>query len=227
MSFEVYTWAAGLAEATCYSTVFATAHVPPWSTPVMAAKQSTTIDHISGGRFALNIVCGWAPAEFAMFGSGALRSHDEGYEYAEEWTEILAKLWTAEDEFDYQGDYFEITGAISKPGPDGSKPSRPIASASSSAVGLRFAAKHADMSFVGIRSAGRSEWERLIPGSQESRQDEFGRSCKCGPTALLSADRRSAGRRLEAVRRSRSPPPPRPPTWRGSPPGRGWLGAAA
>src|SRR5579871_208699 len=109
VSFEVYTWAAGLAEATNYSCVLATAHVPLVH-PVIAAKQGITIDHISGGRFALNVVCGWSPAEFAMFGSGVLRSHDEGYEYAEEWIEILRRLMTEDEEFDYTGAYFDIKG---------------------------------------------------------------------------------------------------------------------
>jgi dimethylsulfone monooxygenase len=77
-SFEVFTWAAGLAQATSYSAILATSHVPVVH-PVLTAKQSATIDHISGGRFGLNIVCGWNPDEFAMFGSGALRSHDDGY----------------------------------------------------------------------------------------------------------------------------------------------------
>jgi len=27
------------------------------------------VDHISGGRAGLNIVCGWNPQEFAMFGT--------------------------------------------------------------------------------------------------------------------------------------------------------------
>ena len=39
-SFEVFTWAAGLAEATSYSCVLATAHMPV-GPPIMAAKQAT------------------------------------------------------------------------------------------------------------------------------------------------------------------------------------------
>ena len=91
VSVEVYTWAAGLAEATSSSCVLATAHVP-FIYPVIAAKQGTTGAHIAGGRFALHIVCGWAPAAFAMFGSGVLRSHDEGYAYAEEWIDEVVPL---------------------------------------------------------------------------------------------------------------------------------------
>src|SRR5262245_52075095 len=45
-SFETYTWAAGLAEATERIMVFATSHVPTVH-PIFAAKQGVTIDHIS------------------------------------------------------------------------------------------------------------------------------------------------------------------------------------
>jgi Luciferase-like monooxygenase len=48
--FETFSWAAGIAGATNYSGIFATSHVPTVH-PIMAAKQATTIDHISRGRF--------------------------------------------------------------------------------------------------------------------------------------------------------------------------------
>ena len=172
-SFEVYTWAAGLAEATSYSCVLATAHVPVVH-PIMAAKQGTTIDHISAGRFALNIVCGSFEREFAMFGPGVLRPHDEGYEYAEEWLEILERLWADDEEFAYQGRYFDNKGAISKPKPI-QKPFPPIMSANSSEVGLRFAAKHADMSFIGIRSNDRGEWKSAVDRHKNLACEAYGR----------------------------------------------------
>lgn len=173
-SFEVYTWAAGLAEATSYSCVLATAHVPVVH-PIMAAKQGTTIDHISRGRFALNIVNGWSEREFAMFGTGVLRPHDEGYEYGEEWVGILKRLWTEEEEFDHQGRYFEIKEAISKPKPI-QKPFPPIMSANSSEVGRGFAARHADLSFIGLRSTDRSEWKAAIDSHKKVASEEYGRN---------------------------------------------------
>ncbi len=45
-SFETYTWAAGLGAQTQRIAVFATSHVPTVH-PIVAAKQATTIDHIS------------------------------------------------------------------------------------------------------------------------------------------------------------------------------------
>ena len=59
--------------------------------PIVAAKQATTIDHISSGRFALNVVCGWYEPEFLMFGAPVME-HDTLYDYAAEWLEIVRRL---------------------------------------------------------------------------------------------------------------------------------------
>ena len=47
--------------------MFATSHIS-LNHPIIAAKQSAVIDHISGGRYALNIVTGWNQPEIDMFG---------------------------------------------------------------------------------------------------------------------------------------------------------------
>jgi FMNH2-dependent dimethyl sulfone monooxygenase len=56
-SFETFTWATGLLAATRRIQVFATMHVP-LGHPLAVAKMGATADHISGGRFGLNIVAG-------------------------------------------------------------------------------------------------------------------------------------------------------------------------
>ena len=85
--FETYTWAAGLGGQTQQAAVFSTSHVPTVH-PILAAKQATTIDHVSNGRFALNIVVGWYQPELEMFGSKVME-HDTRYAYADEWIEIM------------------------------------------------------------------------------------------------------------------------------------------
>ena len=57
-TFESLTWASAIAAITNYSTIFSTVHAPLIH-PVAAAKLGATIDHVFGGRFALNIVAGW------------------------------------------------------------------------------------------------------------------------------------------------------------------------
>lgn len=145
--FETFTWAAGLASITSRIQVFATFHVPTVH-PVMAAKMVTTIDHISGGRFGLNIVAGWQPEEIAMFGSEQ-REHDQRYEVSDEWAELVKRLWTEEGSFDFEGRFFSAPGAFSEPKPV-QQPYPVIMSAGISPAGRNFAAKHADLVFAAI-----------------------------------------------------------------------------
>src|SRR5829696_6580570 len=147
-SFETYTWAAGLAQATKNIMVVATSHVPTIH-PIVAAKQATTIDHITNGRFALNVVCGWFVPELEMFGA-PIMEHDERYAYATEWLDVLKLLWTSEDEFDYDGRYFHIKRGFHQPKPI-QKPFPVIMNAGGSGVGRHFAAKHCDMIFIHIK----------------------------------------------------------------------------
>jgi len=143
--FETYTWAAGLAQATENIVLFATSHVPTIH-PVLAAKQSATIDHISGGRFGLNIVAGWNASEIAMFGNEQL-PHDDRYAVAEEWIGLIKDLWTREGAFDFEGHYYNCPGAYAEPKPL-QQPHPLVMSAGVSPAGRAFAAKHADLNFL-------------------------------------------------------------------------------
>jgi alkanesulfonate monooxygenase SsuD/methylene tetrahydromethanopterin reductase-like flavin-dependent oxidoreductase (luciferase family) len=191
--FETYTWAAGLASATDYSAVFSTSHVPTVH-PIMAAKQATTIDHISGGRFALNVVCGWFQPELEMFGA-SIMEHDIRYEYAAEWLEILFKLWTAEEEFDHEGKYFRIKKGFHEPKPI-QRPFPAVMNAGGSDVGHRFAAKYADMVFVFIRQHDYGQIKAQVDELQTMARREFNREIQvwmngyvvCRPTEKEARD---------------------------------------
>ena len=144
-TFETFTWAAGLAQATKNITIFATVAVPSIH-PVLAAKQAVTIDHISQGRFGLNVVAGWNRDEIAMFGNRQL-PHAERYAYSNEWLEFIFQLWQNEGEFDYRTNYFDAPGCYAEPKPV-QQPRPPIMSAGVSPAGRRFAAQYADMNFI-------------------------------------------------------------------------------
>lgn len=168
--FETYTWAAGLAAATEKIMVFATSHVPTIH-PVLAAKAAATIDHISGGRFGLNIVAGWNAEEIAMF-HPSQREHDERYAVADEWITLIKQLWTEERTFDFAGTYFTVPNAYSEPKPV-QQPHPVVMSAGLSPAGRRFAAKHADLNFVLLPDleVGRG----VIAEIKELARREFGR----------------------------------------------------
>ncbi len=143
--FETYTWAAGLAAATEKLVVFSTSHVPTIH-PVLAAKQAVTIDHISRGRFVLNIVAGWNSHEIAMFGRPQ-REHEERYAFTAEWIDLMKRLWTEDEPFDFEGKFFNVPGAYAQPKPI-QAPHPLIMSAGVSPAGRNFAAQHADILFI-------------------------------------------------------------------------------
>lgn len=143
-NMEVYTWAAALASQTEHIMCFATSHVPTVH-PILAAKQGATIDHISKGRFGLNIVSGWFTPEMEMFGAKQLE-HDERYRRADEWIGVMKKLWS-EQEFDFSGDFYEVRGGYALPKPI-QKPHPVIMNAGTSPAGRDFSAKSADFNFI-------------------------------------------------------------------------------
>jgi FMNH2-dependent dimethyl sulfone monooxygenase len=149
-NFETVTWAAGLLAATKNITVFGTVHAPLVH-PVFAAKQFVTVDHVSHGRFGLNVVCGWNQDEFDMFGAQQ-RDHDDRYAYGSEWMDVVAKLWSHEGEpFDYDGTYLQLRGLEAEPKPYGG--SRPVVmNAGASTAGKSFALTHADYLFTPLRT---------------------------------------------------------------------------
>jgi FMNH2-dependent dimethyl sulfone monooxygenase len=146
-SFETFTWATGLMAATERIQVFATMHVP-LAHPVMVAKMAATADHVSGGRFGLNIVAGWHTEELRMFGL-AQRDHDERYAVADEWAQVLKQLWTTDGEADFHGRYFDVPAGVSEPKPV-QKPHPVVMNAGTSPAGRAFAARHSDLIFAGL-----------------------------------------------------------------------------
>ena len=144
-SFEAYTWAAGLGALTEYSMVVATGHVPAMH-PIVAAKQSVTVDHITGGRFALNLVAGWFATEMEFFGARML-DHDGRYVQAAEWLGLCKRLWRDGGIFDFAGDFFTLRNASASPRPF-QQPHPVILNAGISPRGQRFTAEHADVAFI-------------------------------------------------------------------------------
>jgi alkanesulfonate monooxygenase SsuD/methylene tetrahydromethanopterin reductase-like flavin-dependent oxidoreductase (luciferase family) len=144
-SWEPFTLASALAAITERIALFSTCHVPTVH-PVRLAKESATVDQISGGRFCLNIVAGWNEREIGMFGAQQ-KPHDERYDVADDWIRLTKRLWTETAEFDHQGPYFSAPGAYSEPKP-AQAPHPLIMSAGNSPRGLAFAAEHADLNFV-------------------------------------------------------------------------------
>lgn len=148
-SFETFTWAAGLAAATERIGLFMTVHVPIVH-PLYAAKALATVDHISGGRAGLNIVCGWNPQEFAMFGTTL---GDRAYDQAAEWIALIERAYSSNEPFDFRGAYYDLKGVVSRPA--SVQVPRPVTmNAAFGAPGRDFAARHCDFLFSTFTDIG-------------------------------------------------------------------------
>jgi len=165
---EVYTWAAALAARTSEIAIFATSHVSTIH-PIVAAKQAATIDQISGGRFGVNVVCGWFSDEMDMFG-GSQMEHDTRYRHADEWVQIARRLWT-EQEFDHEGEFFKIKGGYLLPKPV-QKSGPVLINAGISPAGRDFAARHMDFSFTLVNTL---EGGREVVEDMHQRAAAYGR----------------------------------------------------
>jgi alkanesulfonate monooxygenase SsuD/methylene tetrahydromethanopterin reductase-like flavin-dependent oxidoreductase (luciferase family) len=179
ISFEVYTWAAAMAEATKNITCFATSHVA-LNHPVIAAKQAVTIDHISNGRFGLNVLMGWFADEMKMFGVD-LREHDDRYRFGDEWITVVKKLWTEPPGFDFKGQYFDMQGLEAEPKPI-QKPGPVLINAGTSPAGMEFTAKHIDISFGSVSKP--DDIDRLLSVSRIA-DEKYGRDVGLMCSALI------------------------------------------
>jgi dimethylsulfone monooxygenase len=145
-SLETMTWASGLLAVTSTIEIFSTVHVPIFN-PVVAAKMGATLDHISNGRWGINIISGWSTPEFEMMGIDLL-DYDRRYERTEDFIKILKGLWTEEPgSFGFKSDHYTVRDGYVQPQPQ-RKPHPPIVNAGSSDVAKDMVARQCDWAFV-------------------------------------------------------------------------------
>jgi dimethylsulfone monooxygenase len=142
--FEAMTTSAGLAQYTDRIKIISALHPGLWH-PGIVAKMGATIDHMSGGRWGLNITTGWFKEEFIGFGEPWL-DHDERYRRSQEFIEVLTGLFT-EDEFSFAGDFYRIHDAPLRPKPL-AKPRPEIFQGGNSMPSRRVAAKVSNLMFI-------------------------------------------------------------------------------
>jgi FMNH2-dependent dimethyl sulfone monooxygenase len=169
--FESFTWAAAVGASTKTPGIFATSHVPTMH-PVMAAKQGTTVDHVTGGRFSLNIVTGWYQPEIEMFGE-PMMEHDLRYERATEWLEVIKLLWTRQEEFDFEGKFYNVKKGWLAPKPL-QQPYPVVMNAGGSPRGQTFATQLCDVAFTAVKSHDPDEIRAQV-AAYKTQARSFGR----------------------------------------------------
>src|SRR5947209_13195545 len=162
---EPVTVLAAVAAATCRIGMVATASTT-YTEPFNLARQFASLDHISNGRVAWNIVTSWLATAANNFGGEGQLSHADRYARGEEFMAVVKALWDswADDAviddrasgryarsdrirpINHKGDYYQVAGRLNTPRcPQG----RPVlVQAGSSDTGRRFAARHAEAVFT-------------------------------------------------------------------------------
>ena len=80
---------------------------------------AATIDSIAPGRFGINLITGWAEAEYSQMGLWPGDDYfSDRYEYLTEYTTVLKDLLTT-GQSDLKGKHFQMDDCRMKPIPEG------------------------------------------------------------------------------------------------------------
>lgn len=140
--------------------------------PFLLARLTNALDHVSEGRAGWNLVTGSNDGGAQNFGHDKQFPHDERYEMAEEFVDVVTKLWESWDAdamvideereifadpakvrpIHHEGKYFRSRGPLSAPQSPQGRPV--ICQAGGSPRGRAFAARWAETIIASAKSVG-------------------------------------------------------------------------
>ena len=140
----------------------------PYENPLTFARRMSTLDHLTAGRAGWNIVTGYLQSAAKGAGIAEQAPHDTRYEMADEYMDIMYKLWEGSWEdgamiadaasgvltehvrlhkVEHEGRFFELEAYhLCEPSPQRTPV---LYQAGGSAAGRAFAARHAECVFLG------------------------------------------------------------------------------
>ncbi len=141
-----------------------------YNEPFNIARRFAALDHLSHGRIGWNVVTTASEPEARNFGDDAIPSHDARYARAEEFVDVVRKLWDSwQDDaliadkdtgvyadrsristIDHTGEYFKVRGPLNIPRPPQGHPV--LFQAGTSGIGRDFAARTADAVFLAAQT---------------------------------------------------------------------------
>ncbi|MGY0498269.1 LLM class flavin-dependent oxidoreductase [Nocardia sp. FBN12] len=159
--------------------------------PFHVARLFATLDQMSRGRVAWNIVTSLNDSEAANFGRATHLGHDERYDRADEFLEIVTQMWTAWEHdalimdkstgrfadpakvhrTDYSGEFFTVDGTFTVPQSPQGHPV--LLQAGSSGRGMSFAGRWADVVFTAFKNKdlGAAQYRKIKQAVADAGRD--------------------------------------------------------
>jgi FMNH2-dependent dimethyl sulfone monooxygenase len=162
-------------------------------TPQAVAKLAVSLDRISGGRAAINIVNGWWKEEFETFGQSWWPPDDDArYRRMNEFVQVLRGLWE-HDAFDFHGEFYTVDHQ-GLPLKSVQFPHPPLYAGTRNQTGKEVIAQYCDYWFVDYLSDYRL-WEQSVDqaavmiSEMKSRAAHYARSIAFGMSChVICAD---------------------------------------
>ncbi|MCA1327023.1 LLM class flavin-dependent oxidoreductase [Herbaspirillum sp. alder98] len=179
-----------------------------YEAPFLFARRMSTLDHLSRGRIGWNIVTGYLDSAARAMGLTEQLEHDQRYDRADEFMEVVYKLWEGSWEdgavvrdragrvyadpsrvhkIRHSGDYYKVEGIhLSEP----SRQRTPVLyQAGSSGRGQAFGARHAECVFISsqTREAASKLVQQVRAGAEREGRDPDAIKIFMGLTVVTAA----------------------------------------
>lgn len=141
-----------------------------YADPYHIARQTASLDHLSRGRLAWNVVTGVDERAAKNFSRESHWENARRYDYAEEFVDVVRKLWDSWEDgallgdqeagllvdparvhaIEHRGDFFQVRGPLNVARPPQGQ--IPLVNAGTSARSRDFGARHSSVVFAGVPS---------------------------------------------------------------------------
>lgn len=143
-ALDSFSTMAAVGAVTERATLFGSVAMPTLN-PAMCARIVATISNITGGRFGVNMVTGWAADEYAQMGIEIPADHNERrYDRLTEYVRAMRELWET-GRSNFMGEFYHFEDCMMGPTPSGSIP---IVSAGMSDRGMQFVGELCEYNFM-------------------------------------------------------------------------------
>ncbi|WNC09799.1 LLM class flavin-dependent oxidoreductase [Pseudomonas coleopterorum] len=184
-----------------------------YEAPYLFARRLSTLDHLTRGRVGWNIVTGYLDSAAKAMGLTQQVEHDRRYDQADEYLEVLYKLWEGSWEDDavvedrerriyaqpekvhkvqHEGEFYRVQGYhLCEPSPQRTPL---LFQAGSSSRGLQFAGQHAECVFISgqNKQATRVQVDKVRDAARAAGRDPQAVKVFMGITVIVAATQAQA-----------------------------------